>query len=144
MLMPEEGDLAPCGIYCPGCVVYKASDDRELAEKIAENMGIDSEDVQCDGCRSEGGKISMLSMENKCSTYRCVEDKGIKFCSGCGEFPCSRLYTYRNSPPPHNSKMTNLTLLDEKGLDWLLENIEELTELYYKGEKEHGGNKLEL
>ncbi len=142
--MPEEDDLAPCGIYCPGCIVYKASDNRELAEIVAENMGINPEDVQCDGCRAEGGKIDMLSMESKCETYECVEERDLKFCSECEEFPCSRLYTCRNSPPPHDSKMTNLALLDKRGMDWLLDNVEELTELYYKGEKKHGGSKLEL
>ncbi|KXA89813.1 hypothetical protein AKJ62_02305 [candidate division MSBL1 archaeon SCGC-AAA259D14] len=142
--MPEVDNLAPCGIYCPGCIVYKASDNEKLAEKLAENMGVDSDDVHCDGCRAEEGKIDFLSMESKCETYKCVEEKGLEFCSKCEDFPCSRLYTFRNSPQPHNSKMMNLTLMDKKGLDWLMDNIEELTELYYFGDKPHGGDKLEL
>lgn len=142
--MAEKSDIAPCGIYCPGCIVYKASDNQELAEAIAENMGIDPEDAQCTGCRAQNGEVSVLSIEGKCPTYECAEDQDLDFCSECEDFPCSRLYTCRNSPLPHDSKMTNLTLLDKKGLDWLLDNIEELTELYYKGEKEHGGSKPEL
>lgn len=140
--MSEIEDVAPCGVYCAGCVVYKASNNPELAEAISENMGISKEEAQCKGCRAENGDISVLPIEEKCPTYTCVNDKGLDFCSECEDYPCSRLYACKNSPPPHNSKINNLTLIDKKGLDWFLENGEKLTKLYYNGEKEHGGSKL--
>lgn len=142
--MASKNDVAPCGIYCPGCRVYKASENRELAEKIAENMQISVEDVQCDGCKAEEGDISVMPIDGKCDTYICAEEKSLDFCLDCNDYPCYRLYSYRNSPPPHNSKINNLTIINEKGLDWFLENAEKLTEMYYKGEKEYGGSKLKV
>lgn len=142
--MPKRKDVAPCGIYCAGCVVYKASDDPELAKKISENMSVSVEDAQCKGCIMEEGEIGVLPIEGKCPTYTCVEENEIDYCFECEDYPCARLHTYKNSPLPHNSKINNLTLMDKKGLDWFLENVEELTKMYYHGNKEHGGSKLRI
>ncbi len=142
--MPEKENVAPCGVYCEGCVVYKASDNPHLAEAIAENMDVRPEEAQCDGCRSEDGIISVLSTDEVCPTYECVQDKGVEFCYECDDYPCAKLYSCQNSPPPHNSKINNLTLIENEGLDWFLDNAERLTEMYYNGIKEHGGSALKL
>ncbi len=143
-VMSRMNDVAPCGIYCAGCKIYQASEDPELAEKIAENLDIGVEDAQCLGCRAENGEIPVISVEGKCRTYQCVKDRGLDFCYECEDFPCSKLYTCRKSPAPHNSKMTNLVLIEKKGQEWFSENAEKLTKLYYQGTKETGGSELEL
>lgn len=142
--MAEIKKIAPCGLFCAGCRVYKSSDDPKMKKKIASDLNVNVEDVHCEGCRTENGDTPISPIDEKCPTYQCVKEKGLDFCHECEDFPCSRLYTCLNSPKPHNSKITNLLLISKNGLDWFLKNADRLTKLYYKGTKDSGGSKLKL
>lgn len=75
MLMPKEGIdsglLAPCGMNCMVCY-------RHLVRR-----------KPCGGCRGDGGEKPRHCRE--CGIKACVSEKGLGFCSECGEFPCKSL-----------------------------------------------------
>jgi len=58
--------VAPCGLYCGECTAFL--------------------DKRCEGCRSDKG----LSKEYRkyCKIYACLNNKNLKICSECKEFPC--------------------------------------------------------
>ncbi len=52
--------VAPCGLYCSGCPIFRASSDSALAERISQTLGLPLEQVKCLGCRAEKGHISIM------------------------------------------------------------------------------------
>lgn len=57
--------IAYCGLVCSDCPTFLATkndDDvarQKTADLYAQNFGLDlkPEDINCDGCKSEGGKL---------------------------------------------------------------------------------------
>lgn len=98
---PGEALMAPCGISCAGCPVRwaeTASDPARraaLAAAVAETareehgMDLSAEDVACDGCGSEGGRLLPSCL--RCGIRSCTRERGIGDCSCCDEFPCAKL-----------------------------------------------------
>ena len=64
--MDYQQMTAPCGLDCWNCPVYLAQEDEGLKTKIAQNMGIPVEHVNCQGCRSEQGQIPFHGMVGRC------------------------------------------------------------------------------
>ena len=56
-MVEDYGLIAPCGLHCGVCPVYLATEDRSLAEKLAQRMGVAPETLRCRGCRVEEGKV---------------------------------------------------------------------------------------
>jgi len=109
--MPNIKDLdSPCGLFCEVCAVYKAREDRALAEKLAPGLGLPVEAVGCRGCRGEQGKVLGGV---KCATYQCVTQRGYDICYQCADFPCLKLAPTadRADVLPHNQKVYNLLLI---------------------------------
>lgn len=140
--MDKREMVAPCGIYCPGCPAYKAQFDEALAKELSEKFNLPIEKVKCAGCRPSKGIV--MAWTRPCPTYVCAESKNVEFCSECDEFPCIKLAPYVKSPRPHNSKVYNLVLIKKLGIEEFLNQVEELTKLYYEGVKKHGGGVLKL
>ena len=142
--MSKIGELAaPCGLFCGACMVLKASEDRELAEKLAPRLGRPVELVRCRGCRAEQGKIMG---QTPCATYQCVTAKGYSFCYECPDFPCLKLAptSYRADVWPHNQKVYNLVLIQKMGVKKWVEEAANIYRRYYRGKKDRGGSDLKL
>ncbi len=144
---PDNANLvAVCGLYCGACPVFKAREDRALAERIAQNMGIPVERASCLGCRAEKGRIKHMG-EPMCPTYQCcVEQRGLQFCYQCQDFPCLKLAPCADKAQtlPHNTKVYNLVLLQKLGLEKWLQMAPQLWSQYFRGKKERGGDELKV
>lgn len=55
---------SPCGLYCGSCKFY-----------ITKN---------CKGCKSK--------RDEKCPIWKCAEERGLRFCGECDDFPCEKNY----------------------------------------------------
>lgn len=124
--------VAPCGLLCSDCGVYKVKDDPSLRGMlIAKNM--DWKGTPCQGCRSIKGKSQFI--EGTCPTYACVTERGFDFCFECPEFPCAKLNPTadRAADLPHNIKVFNLCCIKGQGLDTWLRNAAEIKKKYFYG-----------
>ncbi|MDC7223271.1 MAG: DUF3795 domain-containing protein, partial [Spirochaetales bacterium] len=87
--MSIEKIVAVCGVSCTKCECYQATieNDREKLSKIAgqwtESMGknFSIEDILCDGCRTEGKRISVYC--GSCEINLCARSKGHPTCAHC-------------------------------------------------------------
>lgn len=92
--------IAVCGIRCGECDIYRASNDLRIAKRVADwfkrarNVEIRLEDVRCTGCRGD----RTLHWSPDCWILACaVDEKGLKFCHECEEFPCTKLERWANT-----------------------------------------------
>ncbi|GBC63556.1 DUF3795 domain-containing protein [Desulfonema ishimotonii] len=126
---------APCGLGCFDCPMYLANENDELRAVISEKLGLPVEKASCQGCRSEGGQIPFLGMTEPCNVWKCIETKGLSFCSECADFPCDHLHPYADkaSEVPHNTKVFNLCLIRKMGLEsWAKDKAKRVRETYFK------------
>ncbi|MBN2168343.1 MAG: DUF3795 domain-containing protein [Actinobacteria bacterium] len=133
--MDHEHMTAPCGLPCFECALYRAKDDREKQSRIAEALGIPLEKAVCTGCREQKGDCIHNSMP--CNVYPCAEEKGIKFCFECSEFPCDHLQPYADKAAvvPHNTKLFNLCLIRKMGLEeWAEKKAKTVIRTYFLNE----------
>jgi len=140
--------IAPCGIYCGNCVLYRAHTDQALREKIAQRLGIPAKKVPvCIGCRPAKGNIKVAEGTPICDTYACaVNNKRVEFCYQCEDFPCLKLAPCadRAQEIPHNTKVYSLVLLQKLGVDAWLEGYETLLRRYFRGKKPQPGGAIQL
>jgi hypothetical protein len=109
----ENPLVTPCGLNCAICICY--------------------ENESCKGCIGQKG--SCIVVEN-CATYRCVADKGLRYCFECSEFPCNKLQPVADGAGtfPHNTKVFNLCRMKRVGVDtWTKEESEQIRNAYYRG-----------
>ncbi len=142
--MSNTGELAsPCGLFCGICPVYRAKEDRALAEKLAPKLGLPVEKVPCRGCRAQQGKVLGHST---CPTYQCVTGRGYEFCYQCADFPCLKLApaAHRADDLPHNQKIYNLLLIQKAGLENWAQEAQNIQRRYFRGKKNFGGDELKL
>ncbi len=119
---------AVCGIFCPSCELYIATQENDL-EKVkayAIRAGQTVEETLCDGCRSE-----RLNLHCRMCQFRtCSEEKGIDFCSECAEFPCEALRQFSTLKPHLKGIIKSLELIRDKGLEtWWEKMLEEQNNL---------------
>ena len=139
--------VAPCGLYCGDCPLYKARTDNTLAEKVAKQQGIPVEQLPvCLGCRAQQGHIPVMG-EPICGTYDCViNQNALNFCYECEDFPCLKLAPSADRAQvfPHNSKIYNLLLLQKLGLENWLQKANELWRQYFRSKKPRGGDEIQM
>ncbi len=135
---------APCGLACFHCWFYgfTKKDFLEMTRKhMAENEDARSKlspleplkQYACKGCRNENGQIPILG-KKPCRVYRCVEEKNIKFCYECSDFPCDYLHPYADNAreAPHNTKVFNLCLIKKMGLEaWAKNKAKSVKDTYF-------------
>ena len=89
--------IAYCGIACHECGAFIATqnnDDGKRAE-VAKmwskqfNSNIKPEDINCDGCQSNGERI--FKHCNVCAIRACGKEKGVANCAHCDDYACSKL-----------------------------------------------------
>ena len=131
--MDKRELTAPCGLDCFNCNLYKENLTDEYRARVAAYRGIAPEEVACEGCRAEGGKCRYAYGD--CATWNCAQEKRVKYCFECGEFPCGLLApTAKGASFPHNMKVYNLCRMKLLGLDTWAEEAAHIRERYYEGE----------
>ena len=80
-----------CGYNCHLCPAR--SNDPVVRQKMVDGWrkiygheNYTAENVQCDGCLSDG-KIA----DKQCKARPCAREKGVENCVYCDEFPCAKL-----------------------------------------------------
>lgn len=97
--------LAPCGLYCGVCRIYKAHKDNDLEFKkeilpsLREFGAKAVDDIACTGCLSDDVVFCFCQT---CPIKDCVKNKGIESCSQCKDFPCKII---TNWPDPMDKKI---------------------------------------
>jgi len=87
--------IAMCGLVCNDCIAFVATqkNDDKLRERVVEAWSTEKErlrleDVDCDGCKSEGRLYIFCEV---CNVRKCGLQRGIENCGYCNEFPCEKL-----------------------------------------------------
>ena len=87
---------AYCGLDCSECPAYIAhrTDDDALRSRVASEWGseafpVSPEDVDCEGCRTPGGK--RWSWCRRCTVRECASLRGVLSCATCIDFGCEKL-----------------------------------------------------
>ncbi len=103
--------MAACGIECFKCDMFQASTDPKIAQHIVDwfkkerNEEVKPENIHCLGCRGERTKHwSPDCWILKC----CVDDKGLKFCNECHEFPCTELVDWSKTNKGYEAALHRL------------------------------------
>ena len=93
--------IAYCGINCSECPAYIATqkNNDEARKKVAEewqkafNPNIKPEDINCDGCTSDGTRH--FSWCNECPIRLCAKTKSTANCAYCDDYAaCDKLATF--------------------------------------------------
>ncbi len=86
-----------CGLECtecPACIATQAGDMQAL-EKLASDwssqfgMQIAAENVMCDGCKSDTGRLSGYC--TMCEVRSCAVDRAVVTCAHCDDYGCEKL-----------------------------------------------------
>lgn len=114
--------VAPCGIDCFNCELYKENVTDELQTRVSESTKVPKHLLICDGC-IDGNICLFLRLQGRtCKTLDCVKEKGVSYCFECNDFPCSYLMPLADGAHkfPHNIKLYNLCLMKKLGVeDWV-------------------------
>ncbi|MDY6852914.1 MAG: DUF3795 domain-containing protein [Thermodesulfobacteriota bacterium] len=105
--------IAYCGTCCTECPAFLATqnNDGQERQRVAElwsktyKSEIKPQDINCDGCRSEGGRL--FSYCGVCEIRSCAQEKGVLNCAYCDDFSCEKL------KPVHAFAPEAKTTLDE-------------------------------
>ncbi len=127
----ELNVVAPCGIDCVNCELFAENGRQEIWERVAKATDKSIQEVQCKGCREQGG----CPMLKDCQTLACAREKGVDFCCQCGDFPCTRLQPMKQGAErtPHNLKVYNLLRLKRLGLEGFLAESARTRQRYFEG-----------
>ena len=123
---------APCGLDCFNCELYEENLNEQMAQFMHEKTGVPREAISCKGCRAQDGKH--FHIPDGCTTLNCVKEKGVDFCSDCGDFPCAMLAPLADGADrfPHNFKLYNLCRIKKVGIDAWIEESFDIRRKYFK------------
>jgi len=106
--------IAACGLDCAKCDSYIATqaNDRAALEHIAEKWskdfnapGLTADNIQCDGCMTEGRKIGHCS---ECNIRLCVLEHGLSNCASCPDYACETLTGFLQNVPQAKANLEEL------------------------------------
>jgi len=105
--------VAPCGLYCGVCRIRYASQENNLMylERLAKIYArqfpwiatVPPRELLCDGCLS----TRRFPFCQKCSIRDCAQQKGIRGCYECHDFPCALIDEF---PMPVGKKVILRTI----------------------------------
>ncbi len=102
--MTMDKIVAYCGLVCSSCPILLATDKgseekTRVAELVKRQYGREctAEDVNCDGCLTDGPRIWKLC--STCPIRKCAKPRNIKNCAYCTEYPCETLTTFFKESP---------------------------------------------
>ena len=89
--------IAPCGLNCTDCAIYRAALDRAEAEELARKWreggrkNAEADWFKCRGCHGDDRYV----WSGDCKIRQCCkQEKRFENCSLCSEFPCRRLLEF--------------------------------------------------
>lgn len=100
-----EKPLAYCGLDCAECPTYlatQADDDQRRAQVAGQwsrqfGMKLAPADINCDGCRSTGGRLFGHCLG--CKVRACAQAKVLANCAVCDDYPCHELAAFHDFAP---------------------------------------------
>ena len=100
-----EKMIAYCGNICNECPAYIVTvknDDNERRKIASEwqklyNPNIKPEDINCDGCLSENGRL--YNYCNTCEVRICCIENNLKNCAYCKDYICEKLLKFYELEP---------------------------------------------
>lgn len=100
---PDKTMAAVCGLYCGACSLYiGTTEEPERLEALAARFGLSAEAARCYGCRSD----KRFPHCDSCRMSACAAERGIDFCSQCGDYPCDHLKAFQ-AERPHRIELWN-------------------------------------
>jgi hypothetical protein len=89
-----------CGLYCGACPTL-----------LGSRAG--TEQKPCHGCKSEITSGWCLI----CDLKACAREKGLDFCSACGQYPCEKLESFKTSAeyPYHREVYDYMSIINSEG-----------------------------
>jgi hypothetical protein len=132
--------IAPCGLDCSDCQMFKAKHSIGLRISISDKTGIPINRAFCSSCRGEDGVIGSHKITEACAVSKCSRERSVQFCCDCEDFPCSHYqpYAHRAAEKPHNLKVYNLCLIKKMGAEKFA------TTMYQEGKKAYFMGKMKF
>jgi hypothetical protein len=84
-------NIVYCGLDCAQCPIYIATknNDEELRKQTAEEWNLDVDDLFCDMCNTDGGRLASFCLN--CPIRDCARDNEFSTCAECPDYPCEKL-----------------------------------------------------
>lgn len=97
--------IAYCGLDCSVCKVFKATqtNDIEWKKQIVKHWSDQGEikftpdDATCHGCKSD---VISGFCRKLCQVKPCAEEKKVKTCAHCENYPCGKLKEFLTNEDP--------------------------------------------
>lgn len=105
--------IAYCGLDCGECNAYETTRTRDLEKKKqmarqwsdGTKVEFTPEDIDCDGCWSN--RISGWCRKI-CKIRPCAEQRKVKTCSHCSEYPCGKLGEFLANEPTAKQNLESI------------------------------------
>ncbi len=111
MTAENQEMLAPCGLDCSKCNIYRAKREPETMQRILDwfknerKIELKPEQVACQGCL--GDRSAHWSAD--CGILQCsVDQRGLTSCSRCGGFPCEKIESWAARGPKYAAALDRL------------------------------------
>ena len=115
----DKTHAAVCGLFCPACTVFIATqEDPKHLEALAKQFGISTEEMKCNGCRSE----KRIPYCDTCKIYPCAKKKGIDFCGECNEYPCDEIKAFQAAGAHRFELWEDQEAIKNEGIEEWIEN----------------------
>jgi hypothetical protein len=121
--IPDKNLAAVCGLFCPACHVFIGTHEEpaKLA-MMAQRFQRPLEEMECNGCRSAK---RCFFCETTCTMAKCAAGKGVAFCGGCPEYPCTNLKEFQTLAPHRIELWKSQARIKEAGYEtWYAEMLE--------------------
>jgi hypothetical protein len=110
--------LAPCGLDCSGCNLYRAVSDEAAAQSLVGwfssqgwlKSGEGAREIMargpyCSACRGDRS----VQWSGDCAIRKCcIDERHLSFCSDCDEFPCPKLEAWGQNAGHHAKALERL------------------------------------
>jgi len=107
--------IAFCGLICSECPAFIATqkDDDNERKKVAElwakeynSPDLKPEDINCDGCLSENGRL--FGYCKTCDIRSCALEKNAKNCAYCDDYACEKLVKFFDMAPEAKNNLDEI------------------------------------
>ena len=109
--------IAACGLDCTNeCGIYRCPQNSQLLQKHIDwfiSMGWKEKDIKPESFRC-GTCFGQLAehWSPECDILACVKEKGLRYCSQCGDFPCDRLKKWAKGSPRYENALKRLHVMN--------------------------------
>ena len=97
MAVDGQHMIAPCGLDCSVCDIYRAQSEPEILKQLVDwfinvrkvdPKDLKPEQITCAGCLGDRA----VHWSPTCGFLKCsVDERGLTSCAECGDFPCENL-----------------------------------------------------